>query len=69
MPKKLPNSIPDARDPAGHLVPNPSGQRLDALPQAAHQVGAHLGNLGDALAESRDDPRDDLRNRLHDLRN
>ena len=64
------DAVPDAGDPAGHFIPDPPGEGLDALPQAAHQVGAHLGNLGDALAESRrNDPRDDLRNRLHDLRN
>ena len=67
MPKKLqiPSQMPEIQPETLSQI-HPA---RDWMPchRAAHQVGAHLGDLGDALAEGRNDPRDDLRDRLYDL--
>ena len=48
------DAVPDGGDPPGHLVPQPGGKLLNALPQATYKVATHLCKLGDALAQGID---------------
>ena len=64
--------IPNARYPARNPVPQPPGQRLDALPQTRHQGGTSIDHLAHTTKHRRNNARNDLwdggDNRANNLR-